>query len=354
MSERLPATVTASLALHAAAFAAAAFLFRAGPHETARMVEGVDLIVSSPRAAPPGAEAAVKPPPLSTLDFLKLALPTVPRAAPVDLDASRLEHHAVLPAQPKLEDAAHRDLTPKLAALDLSRRPAAAAALDAQVDTRRRAAATLAALPPLEDVGRRRVKNLPQALALDEDRRAATALAGVPALDAPAPTRRQALAAAAALQDEAPPPSARRHGLDSVLPDQPLLDAHPAAAPARLAPVAEEPEPARRPAPAEASIVPAKKGVDIEGPLKNRAVAAYSVPSFPDWAKQQGILEADVAIRFTVDEDGAVQPGMRVVNSSGYGRIDKLALDALKSWRFEAKPGVGVQWGVITFRFVLD
>jgi len=354
-SRRLPATVTVSLALHAAAFAAAALLFRAGPREAARTVDRVDLIVSSPRAQAPGAEPAVKAPPLSTLDFLKLALPTAPRAAPVDLDASRLDRRPVLPAEPKLEDAARRDLAPKLAALDLGRRPAAPAALDAQVDVRRRAAATLAALPALEDVGRRRVKNLPEALSLDESRRSASALAGVPALDAPAPTRRQALAAAAALQDASPPPSAPRRGLDSLLPDRPLVDARPAAPAERLAAVAADPAPVRR-APAVAAVegAPPKKGVDIEGPLKDRRVIAYSVPAFPSWAKSLGILEADVAIRFTVDEAGDVQPGMRVVSSSGDGRIDKLALEALKAWRFESKPGVGAQWGVITFKFVLD
>jgi TonB family protein len=98
----------------------------------------------------------------------------------------------------------------------------------------------------------------------------------------------------------------------------------------------------------------AKKGIEIEGPLADRKVAAYSVPAFPDWAKNQGILEADVAIRFTVDEDGNVMPGMRVENSSGYGRLDKLAMESLKSWRFAPKPGAGVQWGVITFRFILE
>jgi TonB family protein len=353
---RLPATVTVSLGLHAAALVAAALLLRSSPREAARIVEGVDVLVSSPRPFPAGAEPSVKPPPLSTMDFLKLALPTVPRAAPVDLDASRLAHPKERPAEPKLEDAARRELAPRLSPLDLSRRSAAAAPLDAQVETRRRAAATLASLPPLEDVGRRRVKNLPQALALEDDRRAASALAGVPALDAPAPTRRRALAAASALRDaETPAASAPRRGLDSVLPERPLLDAAPQEPAGRLAAVAEEPAPGRRAAVAPAAEGgAAKKGVQIEGPLKNRRVAAYSVPAFPEWAKTQGILEADVSIRFTVDEAGAVLPGMRVVNSSGYGRIDKLALDALQAWRFSEKPGTGVQWGIITFRFVLD
>ena len=87
--------------------------------------------------------------------------------------------------------------------------------------SRRRAAETLAALPKLEEVGRRRVRNLPEAIALEDKRREATALIGG-ALSAPAPTsRRQVMAAAAALT-EAETPLARpstRKGF-SVLPDQ--------------------------------------------------------------------------------------------------------------------------------------
>ena len=358
MSQRLPASVVVSLGFHGTALVAAMLLMRSGPKEATRMVDGVDLIV---RRAGPTAVAAVKPPPLSTFDFLKLALPTVQRsAAPADLSAALPQHHA-LAAEPKLEDTLRKDRAAKLAALDLSRKPSESAArLDADVATRQRAAATLSAMPALEDVGRRRVKNLPEAIALDEQRREVVAQAGLPDVAAKAPTRRQALAAAAALQDAAPPPStsaAPRRGLESVLPDRPLLDARPqeAAAP-RVAPAAEAiARPTRRPstaAPAEAE--PPKKGVDIEGPLKDRRIVSYSVPAFPDWARNQGILEADVAIRFTVDEDGAVMPGMRVTSSSSYGRIDKLALDALQSWRFEPKPGAGVEWGVITFRFVLE
>jgi TonB family protein len=94
--------------------------------------------------------------------------------------------------------------------------------------------------------------------------------------------------------------------------------------------------------------------VEIEGPLADRKISAYSVPPFPDWARSQGILEASVGIRFTVDEDGIVMSGMRVVNTSGYGRLDKLAMESLKSWRFASQPGAGVQWGVITFRFVVE
>ena len=125
-----------------------------------------------------------------------------------------------------------------------------------------------------------------------------------------------------------------------------------AVAPARLAPVAEAPKPARRVA--EAAAAGERKGVEIEGPLADRKVKAYSVPTFPEWARSQGILEAEVAIRFNVNAEGLVLPDMRVERTSGYGRLDKLSMESLKSWRFAPAPGAGVQWGVITFRFVLE
>jgi len=353
MSQRLPASVIVSVGFHGGALAAAMFLMRAAPHEAGKVVEGVDLLVQTPKSQ---AAVAVKPPPLSTLDFLKLALPTVPRAAaPAELQAALPQHHAAL-NEPKLQDDAHKDRMAKLDALDLNaHRANDAARLDAAIQTRQRAASTLAAMPALEDVGQRRVKNLPEALALDDRRREAVSQVGLDAA-APAPSRRQALAAARALEDAAPAATgSERHGLSSVLPERPLLEDHPAAAPAlKIAEPAEAPPPKAKPKPLEAAAEAPKKGVEIEGPLKDRRIVSFAVPSFPDWAKNQGILEADVGIRFTVDESGAVMPGMRIVSSSSYTRFDQLALDSLKSWRFEPMPGAGVQWGVITFRFVLE
>ena len=36
----------------------------------------------------------------------------------------------------------------------------------------------------------------------------------------------------------------------------------------------------------------------IEGPLADRKIVAYEIPEFPAWARDQGILEAAVSIRF--------------------------------------------------------
>jgi TonB family protein len=158
------------------------------------------------------------------------------------------------------------------------------------------------------------------------------------------------------LQEAAPAAAANppARGLAALLPESSLDMGRAPVQPARMAKVAAAaPEPVRRVAQAAAD-AGARKGVEIEGPLANRKIVAYSVPAFPDWARQQGILEAAVAIHFTVDAGGLVMPGMRVERTSGYGRLDKLAMESLKSWRFAPMPGSGAQWGVITFRFVLE
>jgi TonB family protein len=350
---RMPASVTVSLALHAGGL----FLFlgvaKQAPEQAAAVVEGVDLLIAAPKPA-----VAASPKPLSTMDFLKLALPSrAPAAAAMTLKLPETRKPMEL-ATPKLDEKARREL-PKLADLDLSKeRKLDATRLEAKLESRRSATATLAAMPKLEEVGRRKVANLPQALALEERRQEAVAAMGVaPVGKLEAPTRRQAVAAMQTLQEAAPaapsnqPPS---RGLASLLPESQLDMGRAPVQPARMAKVAAAaPEPVRRVAQAAAD-AGARKGVEIEGPLANRKIVAYSVPAFPDWARQQGILEAAVAIHFTVDADGLVMPGMRVERTSGYGRLDKLAMESLKSWRFAPMPGSGAQWGVITFRFVLE
>ena len=74
MTQRVPASVLISLSVHAGFL----FLFlgfvHEGPKHAAQIVEGVDLLIA-PRPRP--AENAAKPV-LSTMDFLKLALPSEP------------------------------------------------------------------------------------------------------------------------------------------------------------------------------------------------------------------------------------------------------------------------------------
>ncbi len=348
---RMPASVTVSLVLHAGALAAFLGMSRATPEQAAAIVEGVDLLISAPKPQ----QAAAPKPQMSTMDFLKLALPTrsaSQQAMTLKLPESRKPLEL---AAPKLDERSRRDL-PKLEALDLGKeRRLDAAKLETKLVDRRSAAATLAAMPRLEEVGRKRVRDLPQALVLEESRQQAVAAMGIAPVGAvAAPSRRQAVAAMAALSEAAPAPAAPARGLSSLLPESRLDMGRAAPAPAmKLAPVAEAPKPVRRAA-AAAADAGARKGVEIEGPLADRKVTAYSVPTFPEWARAQGILEAEVAIRFNVDAEGAVMPDMRVERGSGYGRLDKLTMDSLRNWRFAPKPGAGVQWGVITFRYVLE
>ncbi len=354
MTQRVPASVMLSLAAHAGFLVLFLGVVKEGPKQAAQIIDGVDLLIApaAPRPAP------VAKPALSTMDFLKMALPAAPprRAELAAVDVKVPETRKPLLAEaPKLEESTRRLASPKLDALDLSRSRVSEAKLDASPVSRRRAAETLAALPKLEEVGRRRVKNLPEALALEDQRREATAILGG-AIEAPrATSRRQAAAAAAVLAEpEAPAPSAARKGL-SVLPDQ--LELRPRAE-AAIAPKFEAIAPAapkleRRQAAAATEGGP-KKGVEIEGPLKDRRVVSADIPKFPEWARAQGMMEAEVAIRFNVDPEGSVMPGMRVERTSGYGRLDRLCMDSLRNWTFVPAPGSGAQWGVITFRFILE
>ncbi len=356
MQARIPASVVISLAVHAAFLALFLGFVKEGPKQAAQIVEGVDLLIAPSRPKP--AVEAVPKQTLSTMDFLKMALPSAPprRAELAAVDLKVPERRRVAPAEAKLEERARKDLGPKLEALDLARTRTAAATLDAEPLTRRRAAQTLAAMPKLEDVGRRRVKNLPEAIALEDKRREATALLGAP-LDAPAPTSRRAVLAAAAKLEEAESAPAPARKTASFLPDaielKPRGGAAAAAAP-KFEALAPEPKLERRRQAAAAADEAPKKGVEIEGPLKDRSVVSASVPAYPEWARSQRIMEAEVSIRFTVDADGAVMPGMRVERGSGYGRLDRLCMDSLKSWTFAKMPGSGPQWGVITFRFLLE
>jgi TonB family protein len=98
-----------------------------------------------------------------------------------------------------------------------------------------------------------------------------------------------------------------------------------------------------------------KKGFDIAGPLNNRPILHKVIPQYPAWAEEQGII-GSVRIWFTVTSDGAVRSNMRVTKTTGYPDLDKLALDALKEWRFAVfnSGDDSSQWGIITFTFSLS
>jgi TonB family protein len=80
-------------------------------------------------------------------------------------------------------------------------------------------------------------------------------------------------------------------------------------------------------------------------------VLKRAVPSSPDWVGARG-LDLTVTVRFQVLPDGTVKPGAVIRKTSGFPEIDRLALNALRKWRFESVTAGGTEvWGRVTFRF---
>jgi protein TonB len=97
-----------------------------------------------------------------------------------------------------------------------------------------------------------------------------------------------------------------------------------------------------------------KKSFDIAGPLNNRPITHKVVPQYPSWAEEQGII-GSVRIYFTVNPEGTVRPNMSVRQTTGYPELDKLAIEALRQWKFAPfeSSDEDNQWGIITFTFSL-
>lgn len=355
--QRLPGSVVASIALHAAALGLWLYTMQQAAKHHVTIVNNVEFIKVNKQLPTPSRNLAKQQQANTTFDFLKMALPSIPKVAapklaPVELPKTVRQMQV---QTPKLQDKGRLDTGPKLD-MDLTRDHSLdAAKIEAKIPTRRVNA--LANMPRLEEVGRRRVANLPAAIAMEERRQEAMGLQGADALAKATRDRRgSSVAAAPALTEAAPPggsSSRFSQKIASLLPEQ-AIDTKPAVmnAPAIKEPVAPPAASHRKAAQLDGG--DSKKGVEIEGPLADRKVLAYEIPEFPAWAKEQGVLEANVSIRFWVNKDGDVLPNMRVEHTSGYGRLDRLAMDALAKWKFAPLLSQEKQWGVITFRFLLE
>jgi TonB family protein len=117
-------------------------------------------------------------------------------------------------------------------------------------------------------------------------------------------------------------------------------------------PVARAPEPT-----ASAASFPPREvlaGVTLAGPVSDRALIDWRLPSYPEWAKREAV-EGSVRLRFVVRPDGGVKEDVMVERTSGYEDFDRNATLALLDWRFEPVPGAdGEQWGSITLDYRLD
>ncbi len=361
METRVPASVMTSMALHVGGFAAYLLFFQTAQKADLRIITDVDLLVAPPPETRAQEAAPKPPPPASIRDFLKLALPSIPKPAPahvpLEVKAPELRKALMDMPQPKLEDRGRLQKAAAIEALDLDRRRESLAKVDAGLSLRASRAAPILG-PRLDEVGMRQAPRKVIEMAALEEKREQLAPRGLQAM-APEPSRSRSLAPAAPLlaPEAAPRPENRSLGtLARMLPAQPLEPAsaprelpsipkRAIAPPAALAPRARDEGPQAAP----------KKAVEIEGPLSDRQVVSASVPQFPQWAKEQGVVESAVSIRFTVDPAGKVLESMRVERTSGFGRMDRLAMEHLKLWRFApVSASEGNQWGIITFRFILE
>lgn len=304
-----------------------------------------------------------------TWDFLKLALPAIPQALEtkpvqenlVDLDQQKETKKQFGPID-KLEEESGR-LASKvgLEKPEAGPREALLADVLARQAPASRSLAPAEALLPVEEVGLKRAPPPASGLSWEEQERLVSRQKTIQEINlsvAARSGRAPAVLEAPGALLEAPPVEA----LKPPVVQQSILEEK--QEPARGLPALEEKLSLGLPLSqipllkkqAEDLQEPKKKAVEIEGPLSGRKVLSMSVPPYPEWARRLQITEMDVAIRFYVSSEGKVLPEMRVERTSGYGVLDKLAMEHLRKWIFaplEPKDGER-QWGVITFRFILE
>ena len=358
----MPVSLVVSLALHGGGLMGYILVKQASTTLPPQIKLTVDIITAPapPKALEPKTPVP-RPPPPPIKNFLALVMPPLPkltRAAPLELKLPELNRPKPLDVSAqKLDDRGKLKTTEALKALDMSHKMQSLAKIDME-SAAHGAKAPLADIPKLEDVGMRQAsRKVIEAAALQEEQRgrAMIQLASIPATGG----RGRAPSDAPLLPSEATTPRETR----SFARASDMLPAAPAA-PMGLEPAAaaikRKPPTISAPALAPRERGPSleavkKKAVEIVGPLKDRQVVVSSVPEFPEWAKSQITGEADVSIKFFVNFGGNVLDNLAIEKSSGLPRLDRLAMEHLKLWRFSSiDPSAGTQWGIITFRFILE
>ncbi len=93
--------------------------------------------------------------------------------------------------------------------------------------------------------------------------------------------------------------------------------------------------------------------VDIEGELAGRGIHRKVVPSYPDWAKKQGV-EGTIQYRVVVLPNGYLRDDVQLDQTSGWRELDRVAYGALLQWEFDPLPAEApqvLQSGIVTFTF---
>lgn len=83
----------------------------------------------------------------------------------------------------------------------------------------------------------------------------------------------------------------------------------------------------------------------------------YQEPlEYPEWASEKGIV-AKVVLRFKIHPNGAVDSQIIMRRTSGWRRLDELAIKAMRNYLFERLPPNApqvAQWGELAFNFVAE
>ncbi|TPW20126.1 MAG: hypothetical protein FD126_2006, partial [Elusimicrobia bacterium] len=102
---RVPAALGLSIGLHAAGMAFFLRVSAAPPVVPLQSIENVDLLVEEQEEQKKAEPVRPKAPPPSMKDFLRLALPSVPKAMPRMIDAQvPVEDRRLVDMTPKLDD----------------------------------------------------------------------------------------------------------------------------------------------------------------------------------------------------------------------------------------------------------
>lgn len=89
----------------------------------------------------------------------------------------------------------------------------------------------------------------------------------------------------------------------------------------------------------------------IYGPGGSRKLLFKVLPSYPDWAEEEGI-ECTLLLRLWILPDGSVEK-VEVEKSSGYPKIDLLSVESTKKWRFNPVSTSEKIWGMLPLKFQL-
>ena len=115
-------------------------------------------------------------------------------------------------------------------------------------------------------------------------------------------------------------------------------------------------EPAPKQAVADVKLDSKGVGMTISGQISGRKILKSVVPEYTTKARQKG-WEGVVSVHFTVLADGRVKDNMYLEQSSVHRDLNKMAMEALKKFRFAPLPSDQAaveQWGVITIIFRLN